>query len=150
VSKEFDDDLVRRLAGLLDETGLGEIEYAHKDFRIRVARPVASASYAVAAPAPAAAPAPSSASTPDAAPAAVETGETVPSPIVGTAYIAPSPDAAPYAAVGSTVQKGQTVMLIEAMKVMNPITAPRAGVVKQVMVENGQPVEYGQPLLILE
>ena len=135
VSNDLDDDLVRRLAGLLDETGLGEIEYAHKDFRIRVARPTVQASYAAAAG--------------PAAPA-TEPGEMVKSPIVGTVYLAPSPEAAPYVQPGDTVAKGQTLMVVEAMKVMNPIIAPRAGKVLRVIVENGQPVEFDQPLLTLE
>jgi acetyl-CoA carboxylase biotin carboxyl carrier protein len=148
VSNDLDDDLVRRLAGLLDETGLGEIEYAHKDFRIRVARPAVHASYA----APQAAPAPTVAAPAHAAPAApeVEPGDIVKSPIVGTVYLAPSPEAASYVQPGDTVAKGQTLMVVEAMKVMNPIISPRAGKVLRVLVENGQPVEYDQPLLTLE
>jgi acetyl-CoA carboxylase biotin carboxyl carrier protein len=147
VSNDLDDDLVRRLAALLDETGLGEIEYAHKDFRIRVARPAAAALHAI----PPAAPALAAAAPPTAAPAPeVEPGETVKSPIVGTVYLAPSPEAAPYVQPGDTVSKGQTLMVVEAMKVMNPIIAPRAGKVLRVIVENGQPVEFDQPLLTLE
>ncbi|MCR9176842.1 MAG: acetyl-CoA carboxylase biotin carboxyl carrier protein [Alphaproteobacteria bacterium] len=148
MSNDLDDDLVRRLAGLLDETGLGEIEYAHKDFRIRVARPAVQASHVIqqSAPAPAA---PTPAAATPAAPAA-EPGELVKSPIVGTVYLAPSPEAAPYVQPGDTVSKGQTLMVVEAMKVMNPIIASRAGKVLRVIVENGQPVEFDQPLLTLE
>lgn len=148
MSNDLDDDLVRRLAGLLDETGLGEIEYAHKDFRIRVARPAVQASHVIqqSAPAPAA---PTPAAATPAAPAA-EPGELVKSPIVGTVYLAPSPEAAPYVQPGDAVSKGQTLMVVEAMKVMNPIIASRAGKVLRVIVENGQPVEFDQPLLTLE
>lgn len=150
MSNDLDDDLVRRLAGLLDETGLGEIEYAHKDFRIRVARPAVQASYAMPQAAPASAtPAPVAAAAGPAAPA-TDPGEMVKSPIVGTVYLAPSPEAAPYVQPGDAVAKGQTLMVVEAMKVMNPIIAPRAGKVLRVIVENGQPVEFDQPLLTLE
>lgn len=149
MSKDLDEELVRKLAGLLEETGLGEIEYATGDLRIRIAKPTVNATYA--APMPAAAPA---AAAPAAAPAssggAAEDGEVVPSPMVGTAYVAPEPGAAAFAPVGSNVRKGQTIMIVEAMKTMNPIPAPRDGKVKAVHVENGQPVEFGQPLLVLE
>jgi acetyl-CoA carboxylase biotin carboxyl carrier protein len=148
VSNDLDDDLVRRLAGLLDETGLGEIEYAHKDFRIRVARPAVQASYAMPQTSPASA-TPAPVATAAAAPA-TEPGELVKSPIVGTVYLAPSPEAAPYVQPGDAVAKGQTLMVVEAMKVMNPIIAPRAGKVLRLIVENGQPVEFDQPLLSLE
>lgn len=145
MSKDLDEALVRKLAGLLEETGLGEIEYATGDLRIRIAKPTINATYA--APAPAAAPAAVAAT-----PAAVveESGEVVPSPMVGTAYVAPEPGAAAFAPVGSNVRKGQTIMIVEAMKTMNPIPAPRDGKIKAVHVENGQPVEFGQPLLVLE
>jgi len=149
VSKDLDEELVRKLAGLLDETGLGEIEYAIGDLRIRIAKPVVTAT--VAAPAPVAAPAappPGASAAPSAA--APEDGEVVASPMVGTAYVAPEPGSAAFAPVGSSVRKGQTIMIVEAMKTMNPIPAPRDGTVKAVRVENGQPVEYGQPLLVLE
>lgn len=148
MSNDLDDDLVRRLAGLLDETGLGEIEYAHKDFRIRVARPAVQASYAMPQTSQAST-TPAPVATAAAAPA-TEPGELVKSPIVGTVYLAPSPEAAPYVQPGDAVAKGQTLMVVEAMKVMNPIIAPRAGKVLRVIVENGQPVEFDQPLLSLE
>ncbi|MEQ8587501.1 MAG: acetyl-CoA carboxylase biotin carboxyl carrier protein [Thalassobaculaceae bacterium] len=148
MSKDLDEALVRKLAGLLEETGLGEIEYATGDLRIRIAKPTVNATY-TAAPAPAAAPVPASAPAP-AATAAQEDGEVVPSPMVGTAYVAPEPGAAAFAPVGASVRKGQTIMIVEAMKTMNPIPAPRDGKIKAVHVENGQPVEYGQPLLVLE
>lgn len=147
MSKDLDEDLVRKLAGLLDETGLGEIEYATDKLRIRIARPVAPTTVAAPAPVPAAAPAPA-APAPAAAPQ--EAGEAVTSPMVGTVYVAPEPGAPAFAPVGGSVRKGQTVMIVEAMKTMNPIPAPRDGVVSAVRVENGQPVEYGQPLLVLE
>ncbi len=144
MSKNLDEDLVRKLAGLLEETGLGEIEYATDHLRIRVAKPtVQVAAQPAAAVAAAAAPAP------QAAPTEPE-GEVVPSPMVGTVYLAAEPGAAPFVQPGTTVRAGQTVMIVEAMKTMNPIAAPRAGTVKAVLIENGQPVEYGQPLLTLE
>lgn len=150
MSKDLDEELVRKLAGLLEETGLGEIEYATGDLRIRIAKPTVNATYAAApAAAPVAAPAPAAAGAPTAA-APQEDGEVVPSPMVGTAYVAPEPGAAAFAPVGASVRKGQTIMIVEAMKTMNPIPAPRDGKIKAVHVENGQPVEYGQPLLVLE
>jgi len=142
VSHDLDDDLVRRLASLLDETGLGEIEYASQDFRIRVARPAVAQSVAMP---PAAAPA-----SPAPAVPVEEEGETVASPIVGTAYLAPEPNSANFISVGDKVTKGQTLMIVEAMKVMNPIPSPSAGTVKKILIDNGQPVEYGQPLVVLE
>ena len=146
MSKDLDEELVRKLAGLLEETGLGEIEYAIGDLRIRIAKPTVNATYA--APMPMAAPAAAAPSAVTAGP--VEDGEIVPSPMVGTAYVAPEPGAVAFAPIGSTVRKGQTIMIVEAMKTMNPIPAPRDGKVKAVHVENGQPVEFGQPLLVLE
>lgn len=147
MSKDLDEALVRKLAGLLEETGLGEIEYATGDLRIRIAKPTINATYA--APPPTAAPAAVPSAAPVAAPAE-ESGEVVPSPMVGTAYIAPEPGSAAFAPIGSNVRKGQTIMIVEAMKTMNPIPAPRDGKIKAVHVENGQPVEFGQPLLVLE
>ncbi|QOT71439.1 MULTISPECIES: acetyl-CoA carboxylase biotin carboxyl carrier protein [Sphingobium] len=151
---QVDVQLVRDLAALLDDTNLTEIEVEDGDRKIRVARkvgggavtyappPVAAAPVATAAPA--AAPAPAEAATPAVAANAIR------SPIVGTAYLAAEPGAAPYAAVGSTVKAGDTVLIVEAMKVMNAITAPHAGTVKAVLVDNGQPVEYDQPLIVIE
>lgn len=147
MSQDFNDDLVRRMAALLDETGLGEIEYETKDLKIRIARP--QVQIAAAAPLASAPMAAVSAAAPVAAPAA-STGETVASPMVGTVYTAAEPGATPFVQAGSKVAKGDTLMIIEAMKVMNPITAPRAGVVSAVLVDNGQPVEYGQTLVVLE
>ena len=150
---QIDPALVRQLAELLDETRLTEIEVQDGERRIRVAReaaPVAAAPVAAlpAAPAPAATPV-AAAPAPAAAPDAEHPG-TVRSPMVGTAYLASEPGAAPFAGIGTQVTAGQTLLIVEAMKVMNPITAPRAGTVKAVMVENGQPVEFDQPLVVVE
>ncbi|KMS62627.1 acetyl-CoA carboxylase biotin carboxyl carrier protein [Sphingobium wenxiniae] len=148
---QVDVQLVRDLAALLDDTNLTEIEVEDGDRKIRVARKAGAVAPAyVAAPAPvAAAPA---AAAPAAAPAeaALPSGTTVRSPIVGTAYLAAEPGAPAFAAVGSTVKQGDTVLIVEAMKVMNAITAPTSGTVKAVLVDNGQPVEYDQPLIVIE
>lgn len=149
MSQDFNDDLVRRMAALLHETGLGEIEYETKDLKVRIARPQVQMTAVAPAPPMAASVAPSAA-TPVPSAVAAENGEVVPSPMVGTAYTASEPGAAPYVQAGSKVAKGDTLLIIEAMKVMNPITAPRAGTVKAVLVESGQPVEYGQTLVVLE
>jgi len=144
---QVDVQLVRDLAALLDDTNLTEIEVEDGDRKIRVARKAggnAAPAY-IAAPAPVAAPA--AAAAPAEAPAATNA---IRSPIVGTAYLAAEPGATPYAAVGSTVKAGDTVLIVEAMKVMNAITAPQAGTVKAVLVDNGQPVEYDQPLIVIE
>ncbi|HZB93103.1 MAG TPA: acetyl-CoA carboxylase biotin carboxyl carrier protein subunit [Stellaceae bacterium] len=138
-----DGDLVRTLAALLEETGLTEIEYAMGERRIRVSRGTAAApAVTVAMPAPSAAAAPP--------PAPVEAPGTVKAPMVGTAYLSPQPDAAPFVKLGDSVRQGQTLLIIEAMKVMNQIPAPRAGRVARILVADGAPVEYGQPLLVLE
>lgn len=146
-TKDFNDDLVRRMAAVLHETGLGEIEYETKDLKIRIARPAVQMT-AVAAPVATGNSAASVA--PVAVAPAADTGEAVPSPMVGTAYLAAEPGTAPFVQAGSRVAKGATLLIVEAMKVMNPITAPRAGTVKAVLVDNGQPVEYGQTLVVLE
>lgn len=148
---QVDVQLVRDLAALLDDTNLTEIEVEDGDRKIRVARKAGGNAIAYApAPAPVAA-APVAAATAAApAEAALPSGTTVRSPIVGTAYLAAEPGAAPYAAIGSTVKQGDTVLIVEAMKVMNAITAPTAGMVKAVLVDNGQPVEYDQPLVVIE
>jgi acetyl-CoA carboxylase biotin carboxyl carrier protein len=139
-----DPALIRQLAELLNETGLGEIEYAEGERRIRVARP---GTVAMAAPAPIAAAPVAIAGAPSAggAPAGA-----VIAPMVGTAYLAPEPGAAHFVKVGDKVREGQTVIIIEAMKVMNAIKAPKSGTVTQIMVANGTPVEYGEPLLVIE
>jgi len=151
--KKFETDLIRDLALLLDETNLSEIELEKDDFRIRVARqlhidaPVTMAAPA-AAPAPAAA-APAAAPAAPAADAGPHPG-TISAPRVGTAYLAPEPGAKNYVEVGDKVSEGQTIMIIEAMKTMNHIPATKAGTVKQVLVEDAQPVEFGEPLIIVE
>jgi acetyl-CoA carboxylase biotin carboxyl carrier protein len=152
----FDTDLVRELAKLIADTGLSEIEVEKGDLRIRVARNLATA---VTVPAVAPAPAFGSSALPavgtagparDAvAPAANHPG-TVPSPMVGTAYRKASPDAKNFIEIGSRVEAGDKLLLIEAMKTFNDITAPRAGVVTAIFVEDGTPVEYGEPLLVIE
>lgn len=139
-----DGDLVRALAALLHETGLREIEYAEGERRIRVVRD-APAAAAPAHPA-AAAPAP----VPAAPAAAAEHAGAVKAPMVGTAYLAPQPGAPLFVNPGDAVREGQVLLLIEAMKVMNQIHAPRAGRVTEILVADGAPVEYGQALLILE
>lgn len=149
-SMQVDAGLVRQLAELLDDTRLTEIEVQDGDRRIRVVRNVAvpsvPAPVAVAAAPVAAAPAPSAA---PAAPAGDHPG-TVKSPMVGTAYLSSAPGAKAFVAAGDQVAAGDTLLIVEAMKVMNPITSPRAGKVVQVLVENGQPVEFDQPLVIVE
>lgn len=141
-------ELVRELAKLLDETNLTEIEVHDGDRAIRVARGgtvVATAAPAPAAPAPVAAAAPAA----PAAPPAEHPG-LVRSPMVGTAYLSPEPGAPPFVSVGKSVSKGETLLIVEAMKVMNPIAAPRAGTVTAILVENETPVEFDQPLVIVE
>ncbi|GJD59198.1 acetyl-CoA carboxylase biotin carboxyl carrier protein [Methylobacterium dankookense] len=151
----IDPDLVRELANLVTETGLSEIEVEKGDLRIRVARRLEPVSVQVAAPAPVAAvsaPAPampSPAATPAPERARAHPGA-VPSPMVGTAYRRPSPDAKPFIEVGARVEVGDKVLLIEAMKTFNEIVAPRAGTVSAIFVEDGQPVEFGEALLTIE
>lgn len=144
-SFDIDGDLVRKLADLLQETGLSEIEFAEGEKRIRVTRPTSPlAAMAVAAPALAAAPVAVPAAKTAAHPGAVI------SPMVGTAYMAPEPGASPFVRVGDMVKAGQTVMIIEAMKVMNPIKAPKGGVITEITVSDAQPVEYGEVLMVIE
>jgi len=138
-------ELVRQLADLLDETGLTEIEVQDGERIVRVARQGAPM-MAAAAPAHVAA----SAAPAAAAPTLAEHPGTVKSPMVGTAYLSPEPGTANYVAEGATVKEGETLLILEAMKVMNPIVAPRAGRVKAILVSNEQPVEYDQPLVIVE
>jgi acetyl-CoA carboxylase biotin carboxyl carrier protein len=146
-----DSALVRELALLLDETSLTEIEIERSGLRLRVARNVS-----VAATMPmqmAAAPAALQAAAAVTAPAAADLSKhpgAVTSPMVGTAYWAPEPGAKPFIEVGSKVSVGQTLLIIEAMKTMNQIPSPRAGTVTQIVIEDGQPVEYGEPLVIIE
>ena len=146
MSHDIDSELVRKLAALLEETGLGELEYAKGDWKIRLARPTPQQTASmVAASVPAQAPV---ASVADTAPSEIIGAVT--SPMVGTAYLGPDPTSAAFVSLGSKVAEGQTLMIIEAMKVMNPIPAPRAGTVKDILVQNGQPVEFGQPLFVIE
>lgn len=149
----IDSALVRELADMLAETGLTEIEVEDGDRKIRVSRgsvAAAAAPVAAAIAAPAAGAAPAAAAAP-AAPA--DTGpdlsKALRSPMVGTAYLLPEPGAEPFIKTGDTVKTGQTLLIVEAMKVMNPITAPRDGVIGQILFENGQPVEYDQPLVVI-
>jgi acetyl-CoA carboxylase biotin carboxyl carrier protein len=148
---QIEADLVRQLAELLDETQLSEIEVQDGDRRIRVARTLAMAAAAPVAASPVAAPAPAAAAPAPAIEAApADHPGTVKSPMVGTAYLKPDPESASFVAVGDKIAAGATLLIVEAMKVMNSITSPRAGTVKAVLVENGQPVEYDQPLVIVE
>ena len=149
----IDPALVRELANLLTENELTEIEVADGDRRIKVAREIATVVAAPAAAAPpaiAAAPSPAAPAAAAAAPAEEEVaGQTVKSPMVGTAYLSPEPGAKAFVQVGDTVKAGDTLLIVEAMKVMNPITAPEGGTVKKLMVSDGQPVEFDQPLAII-
>ena len=145
----IDSKLVRELAELLAETGLSEIEVEDGERKIKVARQLTAAPTMVhhSAPAQAAAPAlPLPSAAPE--PAAVD-ANALKSPMVGTAYLTPEPGADPFVAVGKQVKPGDTLLIIEAMKVMNPITADRAGTIKAILVDNGQPVEYDQPLVVI-
>ena len=146
--KSDDAALIRELALLLDETSLTEIEIERAGLRIRVARNITIAAAMPAGMAPAAAVA-----APAAAAAVADIAKhpgMVPSPMVGTAYWASEPGAKPFIEVGSKVSVGQTLLIIEAMKTMNQIPSPRAGTVTQILVEDGQPVEFGEPLVIIE
>jgi acetyl-CoA carboxylase biotin carboxyl carrier protein len=150
----IDTKLVRQLADVLAETGLTEIEVEEEGRRIRVVRQAAPApaAHVVAAPAahaaPAAAPAPAPAGDPAAA-AAPDTANAIKSPMVGTCYLSPEPGADNFVKVGDKVKAGDTLLIIEAMKVMNPIAATAAGTVQQILIENAQPVEFDQPLIVV-
>jgi len=150
-AEQIDARLVRRLAGILNATGLSEIEVEHDGLKIRVARTLtAAAPVAMAAPAFAAPPPPAPVAEPAAAPTpAPAAGDAVKSPMVGTVYLQPQPDTPSFVKVGDTVAEGQTLMIVEAMKTMNPIPAPRAGKILEIIVANGQPVEFGEPLAII-
>ena len=144
-SMQVDTDLVRELAAMLNDTGLSEIEVEDGERKIRVSRTMT----AIAAPmmaAPVAAPAAAPAAAPSAPAIATNAMK---SPMVGTAYLTPEPDAAPFVSVGQQVKAGDTVLIIEAMKVMNPIVAATSGTVTEIYVESGQPVEFDQPLLVI-
>lgn len=154
---EIDTTLVRQLADILKETELSEIEVERGELKIRVVRTLTVAAgpvtYAAApAPAPAAAPAPAPVAPMPSDPATIvaKSGEQVKSPMVGTVYLQASPEAPPFVNIGDKVKKGQTLLIVEAMKTMNPIQAPRDGVVADVLVGDAQPVEFGEPLVLLE
>jgi acetyl-CoA carboxylase biotin carboxyl carrier protein len=148
--KLTNEELIRSLANLLNETGLTEIEIEENNLRVRVARTLAMPTYAVSPVYPPAA-AGVTATGANAPASSLENHPgVVTSPMVGTAYRAPEPGTANFVEVGSVVREGQTLLIIEAMKTMNQIAAPRSGTVKRIIVENGQPVEYGEPLMIIE
>ena len=147
---------IRELAAVLDDTGLTEIEIERSDVRVRVARTAAPMIAASPAPAPIAgvptaspAPAPAAQASGTDAATAPPPGA-IPSPMVGTIYLSPTPGADAFVKVGDRVSEGQTLMIVEAMKTMNPVAAPRAGVVKEILVKNEQPVEFGELLLVVE
>jgi acetyl-CoA carboxylase biotin carboxyl carrier protein len=151
----IDTGLVKDLAAILTETDLTEIEIEQGELRIRVSREMPAPAYVQAAPVPQAAP--SAAATQPAAAhqatqgeaAPVRNGHEVPSPMVGTAYLSPAPGAAAFVQVGQAVKEGQTLLIIEAMKTMNQIPAPRAGTITEILVTDSEPVEYGQPLVVI-
>ncbi|MFK0683209.1 acetyl-CoA carboxylase biotin carboxyl carrier protein [Ochrobactrum sp. BD67] len=146
----IDKETIRDLADILNETDLTDIEVEHGDLRIRVSRKVtvqAAATVMPAAAPVAAAPAPVAAAEPTKADLSKNA---VPSPMVGTAYLAPAPGARNFIEVGAQVKEGQTLLIIEAMKTMNQIPAPRAGTVKAILIEDAQPVEFGEPLVVIE
>ncbi|WP_349364379.1 MAG: acetyl-CoA carboxylase biotin carboxyl carrier protein [Roseitalea porphyridii] len=154
--KTFDTKLVSDLAQILNETDLTEIEVEQGEMRVRVSREISqhfighAAPQMPAQPAPApAAPAAPAAEAPAPAAASEDRSNAVPAPMVGTAYLAPAPGAEPFIAVGASVTEGETLVIIEAMKVMNQIAAPRSGTVTEILIEDGEPVEFGQPLLVI-
>ncbi|MGB3500157.1 MAG: acetyl-CoA carboxylase biotin carboxyl carrier protein [Mesorhizobium sp.] len=146
----IDQQLIRDLAGILDETNLSEIEVEQGDLRVRVSRQIAAV-HAVAAPMAVAQAAPAASVGAPAAPAPADVSRNaVPSPMVGTAYASPSPDAKPFVEIGQQVREGQTLLIIEAMKTMNQIPSPRSGTVTAILFRDAQPVEYGEPLVVIE
>ena len=161
-SSQVDQDLIRAIAELLNKENLAEIEIEQEDFRVRVTRSYANEGVTYAAPAPqyyappqaAAAPMAPAGSVPAAAPAAAEdlasNPGTLTSPMVGTAYRSPEPGKAAFVEVGAKVTEGQTLLIIEAMKTMNQIPAHRSGTVTRILVQDAQPVEYGEPLVVIE
>ena len=147
---EMDTEFIRKLAKLLEETNLGEIEMADGDRRIKVARPTAAAPAVVPMPVAAV---PGAAAPGSAAPVANDIAKhpgAVKSPMVGTVYLSPEPGKPVFVNIGDKVTAGQTLLIIEAMKTFNPIKAPKAGTVAQVLIDNAQPVEFGQALMIVE
>ncbi|CVI58173.1 MULTISPECIES: acetyl-CoA carboxylase biotin carboxyl carrier protein [Agrobacterium] len=156
----IDKELIRELANILNDTDLSEIEVEQDDLRIRVSRAAPAATVYAAAPAPYA---PAPAAAPVAAPAAAapvasaasaaparNPANTVSSPMVGTVYLSPAPGARPFIEVGATVKEGQTILIVEAMKTMNQIPAPKSGKVVEIIVNDAQPVEYGEALVVIE
>jgi acetyl-CoA carboxylase biotin carboxyl carrier protein len=143
---QVDTKLVRELADLLNDTGLSEIEVEEGDRKIKVSRQMT----AVAAPVAMASPAAVAAAAPATPAEAAVPANALKSPMVGTAYLSPEPGAAAFVSVGDTVSAGDTLLIVEAMKVMNPIVAANGGTVKAVLVESGQPVEFDQPLMVIE
>lgn len=148
---KIDVDMVRQLAEMLGETGLSEIEVEDGDRKIKVSRAITMTAAPVhVAAAPALAPvAATVAAAPEATPTADAHSDATKSPMVGTVYLSAEPGAAPFASVGSKVAAGDTILIVEAMKVMNPITAPNGGTLTHMLVENGQPVEFDQPLFVI-
>ena len=154
-NESIDHELIRKLAELLSETDLNEIEIEHETLRLRLSRNNAVTQVVQAAAPIAAAPAPSSAPAAVVAPAAPAADSTasenaLKSPMVGTAYLSPEPGKPAFVSVGDKVKAGQTILIIEAMKTMNQIPADKAGTVKAILVDDAQPVEFGEPLLVIE
>jgi len=158
---EVDQNLIRAIAELLNEQNLAEIEVERDDFRVRVTRAHpggGTVTYAVPSALPATAPAPAGAAASFEPAATAQPGPedlaalpgTLTSPMVGTAYLAPEPGAKPFVEIGAEVAEGQTILIVEAMKTMNQIPAHRSGRITRILVENAQPVEYGEPLAIIE
>ena len=151
---KLDTGLVRELAAILREADLGEIEVEHDGLRVRVTKPTATAVQAVATAPVVAAPAPATATPAPTAPSS-DTGpapadkDAVTSPMVGTVYLSPEPGAKAFVNEGDSVKKGDTLMLVEAMKTFNPVEAPRAGTITKILVSDAQPVEFGEPLIVI-
>jgi len=154
----IDKELIRELANILNDTDLSEIEVEQEDLRIRVSRAAPPTTVYAAAPTGYAAPAPAPAAAAVAAPAAPAVAaaparnpaNAVTSPMVGTVYLSPAPGARPFVEVGATVKEGQTILIVEAMKTMNQIPAPKSGKVVEIVVNDSQPVEYGEALVVIE
>ena len=145
--KDIDAELVRKLSGLLDETGLGEIEYSIDNWKIRV---VKHTSISIPASQNVAGLSENRPTNNKSEPQSTEGPEVLKSPMVGTAYLTPDPDSPPFVIVGSDVNEGETVLIIEAMKVMNPIPAHKSGKVKEILVQGSDPLEFGQPIMVIE